>query len=67
MGTGGFSPSRLDRMHEAMAAHVARGELPGLVTLVHRRGETHVDAIGTMAVGGGTPMRRDTRSSASRR
>ncbi|UOE22122.1 beta-lactamase family protein [Thermobifida halotolerans] len=47
-------------MHEAMAAHVARGELPGLVTLVHRRGETHVDAIGTMAVGGGTPMRRDT-------
>ena len=33
---------------------------PGLVTLVSRRGETHVDAIGTMAFGGSEPMQRDT-------
>jgi CubicO group peptidase (beta-lactamase class C family) len=43
-----------------MAGHVERGEVPGLVTLVARRGEVHVDAIGTMTVGGREPMRRDT-------
>jgi len=47
-------------MHEVMAGYVGRGEVPGIVTLVSRRGETHVDAIGTMAVGGSEPMRRDT-------
>src|SRR5258708_35906445 len=34
--------------------------MPGLVTLVSRRGETHVDAIGVKAFGGKDPMRRDT-------
>jgi hypothetical protein len=29
-----------------MAGHVERGEVPGLVTLVSRRGEVVVDAIG---------------------
>jgi CubicO group peptidase (beta-lactamase class C family) len=33
--------------------------MPGLVTLVSRRGEVHVDAIGRMAFGG-TPMQRDS-------
>ncbi len=36
------------------------GELTGLVTLVSRRGQVEVDAIGTMAVGSAEPMRRDT-------
>ena len=31
--------SRLDRMHELMAGHVEHGGVPGLVTLVSRRGE----------------------------
>ena len=60
MSTGGLSKSRLSRMHDVMAGHVERGELPGVVTLVSRRGEVHVDAIGMKAVGGGDPMRRDT-------
>ncbi len=60
MSTGGFSKARLGRMREVMIGHVERGEVPGLVTLVSRRGEVHVDAIGTKAVGGGDPMRRDT-------
>jgi CubicO group peptidase (beta-lactamase class C family) len=60
MSIGGFSPSRLDRMHEEMAGYVKRGELPGLVYLISRRGEVHVDAIGTMSLGGKEPMRRDT-------
>src|SRR5438128_2950511 len=43
-----------------MAGHVERGEVPGIVTLISRRGEVHVDAIGTKAVGGSDPIRRDT-------
>ncbi len=57
---GGFSPARLRRMHEVMSKHVEGGAVPGLVMLVARRGEIHVDALGTMAIGGGGPMRRDT-------
>jgi CubicO group peptidase (beta-lactamase class C family) len=34
--------------------------VPGIVTLVSRRGEVHVDAIGTKAFGDSDPMRRDT-------
>ncbi len=58
--TGGFSQARLARMHDVMARHVASGRMPGLVTLVSRRGETHVDAIGMKAFGDTDPMRRDT-------
>ena len=60
MSTGGFSEARLHRMHEVLAGHVGNGRLPGLVTLVSRRGETHVDPIGTKALGGGDPLGRDT-------
>jgi CubicO group peptidase (beta-lactamase class C family) len=60
MSTGGLSKTRLGRMHDIMAGHVARGRVPGLVTLVSRCGETHVDAIGMTSAGGQDPMRRDT-------
>jgi CubicO group peptidase (beta-lactamase class C family) len=60
MNTGGLSKARLGRMHDVMAGYVERGEVPGLVTLVSRRGEVHVDAIGMKAVGDSDPMRRDT-------
>ena len=60
MSTPGLSKARLGRMHDVMAGYVERGEVPGLVTLVSRRGEAHVDAIGTKALGGSDPMRRDT-------
>ena len=43
-----------------MAGHVARGAVPGLVTLLCRHGELHVDVIGTKAAGSDDPMRRDT-------
>jgi CubicO group peptidase (beta-lactamase class C family) len=58
--TGALSKTRLDRMHDVMARHVEAGDMPGLVTLVSRRGETHVDAIGNQAFGDSTPMRRDS-------
>ncbi|MET9018564.1 serine hydrolase domain-containing protein [Actinopolymorpha sp. NPDC004070] len=60
MTTGNLSKTRLARMHDTMAGHVARGFAPGVVTLVSRRGETHVDAIGLTEVEGRTPMARDT-------
>ena len=43
-----------------MAGYVRRGEYPGLVSVVSRRGEVHADVIGNMAFGGQEPMRRDT-------
>jgi CubicO group peptidase (beta-lactamase class C family) len=60
MSTGGLSTARLRCMHDVMAGYVERGDVPGIVTLVSRRGEVHVDAIGMKAVGGNDPMRRDT-------
>jgi hypothetical protein len=46
-------------MHDLMAGHVRRGTVPGIVTLVSRRGKAHVNAVGTKALGG-DPVRRDT-------
>ena len=59
MSAGGLSEARLGRMHEVLAGYVERGEVPGLVTVVSRRGEVHVDTIGSTAIGG-APVRRDT-------
>src|SRR5262249_37432240 len=59
MSTGGLSPARLGWMHDVMAGYVERGEVPGLVTLVSRRGEVHAAPVGRRAVGG-EPIRRDT-------
>ena len=60
MSNGGLSKSRLGRMHDVLAGYIQRGDVPGMVTLVSRRGEVHVDAIGMTAVGGADSMRRDT-------
>src|SRR5712691_11390683 len=54
------SRAGLDRLHEAMAARVAKSELPGMVTLVARGEDVNIDAIGVIAFGGNEPMRRDT-------
>ena len=42
MSTGGVSKARLGRLFDVMAAHVAREEVPGLVTLVGRPGDVDV-------------------------
>ncbi|KAB8192261.1 serine hydrolase [Nonomuraea phyllanthi] len=59
MGAG-LSREGLGRMRAVLDGAVTRGEVPGLVALVHRRGETHVTAHGTTETGGQAPMRRDT-------
>jgi CubicO group peptidase (beta-lactamase class C family) len=60
MSIAGLSKARLGRMHDVMADHVERGGVPGLVTGVWRRGEVHVDAIGSKRAGVDEPMQRDT-------
>ena len=60
MGTGGLSEKRLGRVREVMAGYVERGVVPGVVTAISRRGETHVEAVGARDFDGKTPMRRDS-------
>jgi CubicO group peptidase (beta-lactamase class C family) len=60
MTTSGLSRNGLERLHDILAAHVERGAAPGLVSVVSRRGEVHVDVIGATAIDGGAPMQRDT-------
>jgi CubicO group peptidase (beta-lactamase class C family) len=55
-----FSDHGLKRLHQTMSTFVASGERPGLVTLLSRNGETHVDAIGMQEFAGGPAMCRDT-------
>ncbi|MEV6158141.1 serine hydrolase domain-containing protein [Nonomuraea sp. NPDC052129] len=57
---GGFSEAGLRRLRDVLGRHVESGKIPGLVALVGRGEETHVEAIGTMRHDGGAPMRRDT-------
>ncbi|GAB3139157.1 serine hydrolase domain-containing protein [Microbispora hainanensis] len=56
----GFSATGLRRMREVLTRYVDSGRIPGLVALVSRGGQTHVEAIGTMRHDGGAPMGRDT-------
>ncbi|WP_090582714.1 serine hydrolase [Paenibacillus sp. OV219] len=56
----GFSEPGLRRMREVLARHVESGKIPGLVALISRPAETHVEAIGTMRHDGGEPLLRDT-------
>jgi len=58
--TSGLSKTRLERMHDVMAGYIDRGQVPGLVALVSRAGELHLDALGSLSAGGKFPVRRDT-------
>src|SRR5829696_8161282 len=58
MGT--LSETRLARLHDALAAHVSPSGVPGIVALVSRRDETHVEALGRQSLEADAPMRRDT-------
>lgn len=55
-----LSAAGLDRLHEAMAARIARRELPGMVMLIAHDDDVHVDALGTTSFDSSVPMRRDT-------
>ncbi len=55
-----LSKDRLSRLHDVMAGHVDRGVTPGLVSVVSRRGDVHVDTLGATACYQGDPVRPDT-------
>jgi len=46
MDTPGLSKSRLEQMNRVLADHVERKQIPGLVALVSRHDDLHVEAIG---------------------
>ena len=56
--TSSLTQTGLEGLHQAMAARVAKGEAPGMVTLVARDDDMHVDTIGTMAFDSDRLMRR---------
>jgi CubicO group peptidase (beta-lactamase class C family) len=60
MSGSGLSNARLDRARDVMAGYVERGEVPGLVSLISRRGETRVEAIGRLSVDRAEPVKHDT-------
>src|SRR5258708_38665182 len=60
MSTAGLSKSRLERMHQVLSGYVERNEMPGLVALVSRHDDVHLETLGTMSVGDPAPMKRDT-------
>jgi CubicO group peptidase (beta-lactamase class C family) len=62
VSTGGFSSKRLARVRELLERHVGSGFVPGVVAVLARHGEVHVEATGNLAfegAGSGTPMAGD--------
>src|SRR4051812_3640546 len=61
--TAGFSSKRLARVRELLERHVDSGFVPGVVAVLARHGEVHMEATGTLAFSGEgstTPMAADT-------
>jgi CubicO group peptidase (beta-lactamase class C family) len=56
--TAAVSTDGLAHLHEVMTAHVEAGEMPGLVTLVARGDDVHIDAIGSPSFEDHTPLDR---------
>jgi CubicO group peptidase (beta-lactamase class C family) len=57
----GMSSQRLNRLTTEMKALVDRGEVPGVVTMVARKGKVvHLAAAGKRELEGGTPMQKDS-------
>jgi CubicO group peptidase (beta-lactamase class C family) len=54
------SPAKYPAVHDLLAKQVAEDRFPGAVYLIARGDEVVVDTIGVSAIGGTTPMRRDT-------
>jgi CubicO group peptidase (beta-lactamase class C family) len=58
MNTGALSPEALAQLREAMTGHVEAGEVPGLVYVVARGDDVHVETVGTPAFDDTTPLDR---------
>ena len=60
MNTDKLNKELVADLHMAMTGYVERCDIPGIVTLIGRGNEIHVDAVGTKTLGGKEAMRRDT-------
>src|SRR5689334_17248658 len=60
MSGPGLSKLGLERMGRLLAGHIERREMPGLVALVARHGDVHVETHGTLSFESSEPMARDT-------
>jgi hypothetical protein len=47
-----FNPARVSELRAALQAHCDRGDIPGLVALIARGGDVHVEVLGTQQAGG---------------
>lgn len=57
----GFSTDRLERVRPVMQAYVDQKKLPGVITLVSRRGKVvHFERFGLMDIEANKPMQADT-------
>lgn len=60
MSSLSFHRHKLDHLSLVMGRHVDSGHVSGLVYLVSRAGEVHIESLGTLEVHGKVPMARDT-------
>lgn len=63
MTTGGFSSKRLTRVRDLLERHVESGFVPGMLAVLARHGDVHIEATGTLAfegAGSRIPMAGDT-------
>jgi CubicO group peptidase (beta-lactamase class C family) len=60
MTTAKFSRARLARLREVLGWHVEHGGVPGLVALVSRHDEAHIEVLGVKALDAPGRMREDT-------
>ncbi len=57
--TDGLTADGLELLHSVAAGHVGDDQIPGLVALIARDDQVHVEALGTLSIGG-DPVRRDS-------
>jgi CubicO group peptidase (beta-lactamase class C family) len=60
MSVAGLSKPRLETMHKQLSGFITREEMPGLVALVSRNEDVHVETLGTLSFSNSAPMRLDT-------
>ena len=60
MTTGGFSQQGLERVSRVLSGHVEEGHVPGLVSLIARRGDVQVNALGIKTAAGREPIEPDS-------
>jgi CubicO group peptidase (beta-lactamase class C family) len=60
MSAAGLSKSRLERLQYVLSGYVERQEMPGLVALVSRHDDVHIETLGTLSFDNPAPMQRDT-------